>query len=198
MDWVRVELWHDNATVPDGCSASSKGPGVVSPSFQPPDVCTRMEVYIRNYINELVRSEPDTTTFRGTLSFPWDGLDDDGNPVPSGYYPVFARCLDSAEEFSFTGHYFNWEDREYGACEWPLWIDEVSPVPASRVLEYEPFPLVASHQIFDDYGIPKTLVNFTNPFLVRVHAPGMQTYEVEVTLEADKYSRVSVEFVPAP
>ena len=197
LDWVRVELWDDNVTVPDGCiSFSAEGSGIVSPSVQPPDTCTRMEVYIRNYINELVRSEPDTTAFKGGLSFPWDGLDDDGEPVPSGYYPVFARCLDSAGEFTFTGHYFNWASREYGACQWPLWIDEVARVPSNRVLEYEPFPLVASHQTFDKSGIPETLVSFVNPFLVRVRAPGMQTFQVEVTLVEGEFSQVSVEFVP--
>jgi len=77
-----------------------------------------------------------------------------------------------------------------------LWIDEVSKFPSNRLLEYEPFPLVASHQTFDASGIPETLVNFTNPFLVRVRAPGMQTFQAQVTLVDGEYFQISVEFTP--
>ena len=118
--------------------------------------------------------------------------------MPSGYYHTYARCLDTRGEFEFEGHYFNWESRETGSCEWPLWIQEVDPGLSGNVLAYGPFPLAKNTTILDASGIPLELVNFLNPFLVRVHAPGMEAFEVEVTLEDGKYTNVPVEFVPTP
>jgi hypothetical protein len=156
-----------------------------------------MEVFIWDYLGEEVLSIPDTTVFRGTLSFPWDGLDNDGDAVPSGYYPTFSRCLDSRGEFTFAGHYMNWESREESACEWPLWIKELEPAPTTRVLTYSPFPLITQTWLIDIIGDPIALVTFKNPFLVRVQAPGMKTFEFEMTLVDGQFTDIPVEFVPA-
>lgn len=201
LGWVRLELWDVNTITPPQCSRTAPAGRVLVSSMDDPlpDRCTRIEVTIWDYGSNRILFIPDTTALGGTPGqFPWDGRDDLGNDMPSGYYPTYARCLDTRGEFEFEGHYFNWESREIGSCEWPLWIQEVSPGTSGRVLSYGPFPIYADTWILDASGIPLKLVNFLNPFLVRVHAPGMETFEVEVTLVDGKYIEVPVTFSPTP
>ena len=198
LEGVRVELWHDNAIPPADCDTAAGSPRRVRflPGLQPPDLCTRIRVEIWNYIAEAVRTIPDTT-FEGR-AHGWDGKDDAGRDLPSGFYPTAQVCLDSQGSFTFTGHYYLWEDREAGACEWPLWIEEEVSVPGDRVLAFGPFPEVAETKLLDDQGRVVATVPFMNPFLVRVHAPGMETFETEVSFTARTYSEVTVTFTPVP
>lgn len=201
LGWVRMELWDVNDITPQQCSRTGEpGRVLLSPSDDPlPDRCTRVEVYIWDYGRNRILFIPDTVAYGGTPGqFPWNGRDDQGNEMPSGYYPTFSRCLDTRGELKFEGHYFNWESREIGSCEWPLWIQEVDPGTSGSVLAYGPFPVVSDTRILDASGIPLKLVSFVNPFLVRVRAPGMTTFEVEVTLEDGKYIDVPITFVPTP
>jgi hypothetical protein len=159
------------------------------------DSCTMKQVTIRNYTGDLVRFI-ESMPYDNTLGYPWDAKDDLGNPVPSGYYPIFSRCLDSRNEFTFRGHYFVWEVGEMGVCEWPLWLQRLEPPPAARVLQFYRFPLFSSLEIHDPDGGGR-IVPFLNPFLVRVEAPGMVPFETEVTLAADQWSPVRVTWTPA-
>lgn len=199
LEWVRVELWHDNAVSPPGCLLAGPARGALSVyGDPPPDLCTRQSLVIRNLIGETVLAVADTPIVDGSLAWGWDRNDTNGDHVPSGYYPISARCLDSEGEFTFEGHYFVWNSREVGSCEWPLWIREMEPAPVQRVLEFGPFPLNPPAQTItvDTEGNQEALVTFTNPFLVRVKASGMQPFEQEVTLVEGEYISVSVEFIP--
>jgi hypothetical protein len=196
LAWLRVELWDDNATPPPDCAASPAVRGPKLLAAEPNSVeCTRKAVIIWNLVGETVLSIPDTT-FDGKLPLLWDGRDGDGNPAPSGYYPTFARCLDENVDYTFTGAYFLWQDRELGACRWPLWIHEMEPAPATRTLAFGPFPEALNTTLFDEQGLPQTLVVFENPFLVRVEAPGMEVFEREITLRTGEFSDVNVTFTP--
>jgi hypothetical protein len=196
LAWLRVELWHDNEIPPPSCLAGP-APGRVAPAGEPSqDVCTRMSVEIWNLVGELVRWVPDTTAHRGGLSWPWDGRNDEGSTVPSGYYPMFAECLDSQGSFTLTGHYFWWNPQEEGACQWPLWIQEIRPSPEDRVLRFGPFPLEIDTRTFHQNGLPKDFVLFANPYLVRVRAPGRIPFEEEIVLVDEAFTTVSVRLVP--
>lgn len=196
LEGVRLELWHRNQVSPPGCLfPSSPGIRLLAASPAEVDSCTKMSVLIWNLAGKLVRDE-ESLPFIDRLSWPWDGIDDLGNPVPSGYYPVFSRCLDSRGSFTFRGHYYVIQDREWGTCDWPLWIEELGPGSAVSGLSFGPFPDAAQTWRLDPTGQPQSLVNFVNPFLVRVHASGMKTFEEEIVLVEGFYTEVAVDLVP--
>lgn len=202
LPWLRVELWDDNATPPPDCAAApapaAAGPRILAAGDFGPDpiTCERKEVVIWDLTDRVVLHLPDVP-FDGRLPLAWDGLDDRGNPAPSGYYRTFSQCLDGAE-FSFTGSYFLWQEPEAGSCQWPLWIRTLEPAPKDRTVTFGPFPETVNTTLFDEQGKPEKLVVFESPFLVRVYAPGRQMFEQEITLETGKFSEVAVTLPSLP
>lgn len=207
LPWVRVELWDDNVTPPPDCAAGQAAGAATAtapegfrllaagPSIPDPISCDRKEVIIWDLTGEVVLHLADVP-FGGRLPLSWDGLDDAGNPVPSGYYSTYSHCLDGVE-FSFTGAYFMWRDSERGSCRWPLWMRTVDPAPAGRTVTFGPFPESVNTTLFDDEGKPKELVVFKSPFTVRVVAPGMEPFEQEITLTKGRFADVAVTFTAA-
>jgi hypothetical protein len=193
LEGVRVELWdqdYSHIAAPD-CPGSSRLARLVPQSEARPDSCTRMSVHIRNWIGQTVLDVPDTA-FLGTLAWPWDALDQEREYVPSGIYTLDSRCLDSRGGFSFHGYYYVPTDD--GSCDWILWSEDLSPADVAAPWSIGPFDTLGKTWAFTEELLHE--VNFVNPFLVRVHATGMRTFEQEITLDAGAYTKVSVKFVP--
>lgn len=200
---MRIELWHDNATPPPRCveDQERKGPDALLLPFDfsplQVDTCGGWSAEIRDFAGRPVRVEPDLP-YTGR-AYGWDQADDAGNPVPSGLYFTDQACTDPAGRFFFNGAYFIHRDRErLTSCRWPLWIEEPGALPEEGILEYGPFPLAAEWRILDVSGAPVETVPFTNPYLVRIVAPGRTPFEQAVTLVDREFTTIRVRLEPEP
>jgi hypothetical protein len=187
---VRVELWdqdYSHIPAPD-CPGVLRATRLV-PRSDSTDFCTRMSVHIWNWIGQTVVNVPDTT-FDPFLA--WDQRNDRGEPVPSGIYKVASRCLDSRGSFTFDGYYYVPTDE--ASCEWILWSKDLSPAQIAAPWSIGPFDTLGKTFAVADELLHD--VTFLNPFLVRVHAARMQTFEQEIVLKEGEYTQVPVTFTP--
>ena len=194
---ARLELWgrgYNAGPIPaPDCQGTGRS-GWVSSAGVAEDACTRMSVRIRDWIGESVLSIPDTTV-QTSLAWPWDQKDDAGNPVPSGIYSIFSQCLDRQGSFTFSGYYYVATEVPSDSCHWILWSRELPAGSFDRTASFGPFLPIGHTETFFQEQVRQ--VGFENPFLVRVLAPGMQTFEREITLLEGKYADVHVVFLAA-
>jgi hypothetical protein len=207
-DSVRVELWQENAVLPPTCVRPGAARGMAGSSIllldaapapgsprgagprpgQP--LCTRGRLEIRDWRGELVRVEPDLP-WRERIPA-WDQRDQAGRWVSEGIYPVFWRCLDSAGNFTFEGHYFVTGEATDGACRWLLWSAVLRPVEEGRRVEIAPFPASRDVLTFDPESGSVQEVSFSSPFAVRIALPGGETLERTVQLREESYTEIDV------
>jgi hypothetical protein len=155
--------------------------------------CDSVHLQVTNLIGEEVKRllcpvPPETTC--GNLF--WDGTDAEGNPVPGGYYLYDLGCFqaDSVQVLN-KGIYVPRGPED--VCDWPLWSEEVSSLPPSGELIFASFPVELD---LSAGGDTLDVIRFRNPYVVRVHASGMQVFEQSVTLIEGKYTEIEVTFVP--
>ena len=111
--------------------------------------------------------------------------------MPGGIYSIHLRCVQPDSAFDVVkGMYVPAGPED--VCDWPLWSRELTSAPSSGELEVSPFPLEI------DLGAEPTVdrIQFRNPYLVRVHASGMQTFEQQVTLVEGAFTEVNISFAP--
>ena len=192
LEGLRVALLDPDQTFPNpDCGQMAQDSR--SPLPQTIGECDSTQLSITNLIREEVRrwscpTPPETTC----TSLFWDGTDEDGNPVPGGYYFLNIRCFQPDSIVSLEKGVYVAAGPE-DVCDWPLWSEEVPSVPADRTLEVAPFPIEIPHDVGSE---PVDTIRFMNPYVVRVHASGMQVFEQEITLVEGKYTDVAVTFTP--
>ncbi len=203
LDWLRVELWVENGVERPLCNALRtcvRQPELLGGGDDPPfDTCSRMKVQIWSLDGKRVRFEEDVACCQDgkLLSYGWDITDDAGNPMPSGYYPMRADCLDSVNPFYLDpAGYIVAREREDGIPGWPVWTRELAGDEIASQLAYGPFKTAFSTILINQFTGEETLVPFTSPFILRVHAPGMETFVQEVELIRTHITRVPVTLTP--
>jgi hypothetical protein len=188
LDSIQVELWQENAVPAPTCPTKPTPPRVAA--AQP--LCTHGSLEIQSLLGEDVRTEPDLP-WRERMPA-WDQRDDSGALVPEGIYPVHWRCLDSAGNFVFNGHYYAMRETAAGACRWLLWSVTARPSHDGSRAEFAPFPVSFDALTVDPESGDAVSVTFANPYLVRVSAPGLGSVERAVTLTEERFTEVRVRF----
>lgn len=64
----------------------------VKGSIDVPAYATNVQMEIRNEQGEVIKTVKMNAVDKGELAFAWDGLDDSGNPQPSGVYRFIAKA----------------------------------------------------------------------------------------------------------
>jgi hypothetical protein len=189
---VLVEVWCQAETWPPTCMLPPLDIAAVRLPLPGPDLCTRGTYVIRNILGEVVKSVAEESwTGRAPA---WNTLDGDGNPVPSGIYPIRWQCLDSAGQLEFNGHYYVTGLDEEGACSWLIWSGTVDPTEEQPRIEISGFPEGFSILTVEPGSDDAKTVVFENPYLLQVHVPDRPTFGQEVELEEGSFTEVRVTF----
>jgi hypothetical protein len=197
LDWLRVEIWHDNSIPPELCSllSTEATPRTV---LAQPGTCSRRSIEIRNLLGETVRSLEESPTPNRTWA--WDQLDGEGNLVPAGIYPTVQTCEEGTGA-NFTGHYYTTPRDDRHPDQWILWSGEIDPGAAGRRWEVSPLPefFWITWWVDDGQdGCAQVSPQFASPFLLRVLAPGMSEFEQEISLVEEAFTEVTVVLAPEP
>jgi hypothetical protein len=196
LDWVDVELWKKHIHHPVPC------PGLdISPDDRPlaspqPENCTRKTVEIWNLLGERVRyleSSPNPNR-----SFKWDQRDDNGELVPRGFYFTLQKCVEGLG-LEFEGTYYVRTAEDDATLQWIIWSRRIAPDQTGRMLEFSPFPEFFQKdwiRPIEGGGCASERYSFGSPYILRVRAPGMKTFEGIVNFVQFKFTEASVEFAP--
>jgi len=194
LEGLRVALLDPDQTYPlcgeaHGMTGTSTRPQTLGP-------CDSTRLIVRDILGNEIRrfacpTPPETTCNVNDLV--WDGTNSEGDTVSGGYYSYQLSCFqaDSVQEVG-KGIYVPRGPED--VCDWPLWSEEVSALSPSRTLEFAPFPLQLDLGVSGADSID--VIRIRNPYAVRVHADGMQTFEQQITLVEGKYTDVAVTFTP--
>ncbi len=205
---VLVELWRSAETLPptcvlnppagvavsrlasDGTARNGSLASAVILSPAQPDLCSRGTYAIRNILGEVVKNVAEEP-WPGHAPA-WNTLDDGGEPVRSGIYPIHWECIDSDRSFTFDGHYYVSGPDEEGACDWLVWSDLLAPAPGESRFDITGFPVDFTILTVEPGSENAKTVVFTNPYLLQVHVPGRPTFGAEVELEEGSFTEVRV------
>jgi len=195
VQWIQVELWHDNPVPPVLCSLLDTNPAPHRPLAEGGG-CTRRTVEIRDLLGETVRHLDESPSPNRTWA--WDQRDEEGSLVPGGIYPTWQFCEEGTGA-DFTGHYYTGPREPGHEDQWILWSRRIEPVPSGGRLEFFPFPEAFWILWFVDDeigGCAEVTPQFSSPFILRVRIPGWTAFEGPVSLTDEVFTEVTVTFPP--